>query len=379
MDIQELRREIDGVDRDLVKLFERRMHLAAEIADYKKKNRLPVQDRLREREVLAQVSGAAGPELEEYAQVLFSTLFDLSRSYQSSLNAEETPLTAEIMAAAENTPKLFPTKGVVACQGVEGAYSQLACDKLFKNPSIMYFRSFEGVFQAVEKGLCQFGVLPIENSSYGSVSGVYDLMHRYRFRIIRSIKLHIDHNLLARPGAKPDGIREIFSHEQAVGQCAGYLAARPGIKVTICENTAAAAKMVAESGREDLAAISSGDCARLYGLQVLDQHIQDRENNYTRFICIAKDLAVYPGANRISLMFSVPHKPGALYRMIAKFAALGVNLTKLESRPIPGKDFEFLFYFDLEATVWSEKVMKLLSQLSESKELFVFLGCYSEV
>ena len=219
MDIQELRREIDGVDRDLVKLFERRMHLAAEIADYKKKNRLPVQDRLREREVLAQVSGAAGPELEEYAQVLFSTLFDLSRSYQSSLNAEETPLTAEIMAAAENTPKLFPTKGVVACQGVEGAYSQLACDKLFKNPSIMYFRSFGGVFQAVEKGLCQFGVLPIENSSYGSVSGVYDLMHRYRFRIIRSIKLHIDHNLLARPGAKPDGIREIFSHEQAVGQC----------------------------------------------------------------------------------------------------------------------------------------------------------------
>lgn len=379
MDIQQARREIDAVDHELVKLFRRRMCLAAEIADDKRRRNLPVLDRLREREVLARVSEEAGPELEEYARVLYSTLFDLSRSYQISLNAGETPLVREILEAAENTPKLFPQKGVVACQGVEGAYSQIACDKLFKSPSIMYFRSFEGVFQAVEKGLCQYGLLPIENSSYGSVNGVYDLMRRYHFHIIRGIRLHIDHNLLARPGTKLSQVREIFSHEQAVGQCAAYLAARPGIKVTICENTAAAAKMVAESGREDAAAISSHDCAQLYGLRVLDEHIQDRENNYTRFICIAKDLAIYPGANRISLMFSVAHKPGALYSMIAKFAALGVNLTKLESRPIPGKDFEFLFYFDLEASVWSEKVTRLLSELSKTNELFVFLGCYSEI
>ena len=137
--------------------------------------------------------------------------------------------------------------------------------------------------------------------------------------------------------------------------------------------------MVAESPRRDVAAISSHDCAQLYGLQVLDEHIQDRENNYTRFICISKDLAIYPGANRISLMFSVSHKPGSLYHMIAKFAALDINLTKLESRPIPGKDFEFLFYFDMEASVWSEKVMRLLAELSSGNELFVFLGCYSEI
>ena len=214
MDIQQARREIDAVDHELVKLFRRRMCLAAEIADDKRRRNLPVLDRLREREVLARVSEEAGPELEEYARVLYSTLFDLSRSYQISLNAGETPLVREILEAAENTPKLFPQKGVVACQGVEGAYSQIACDKLFKSPSIMYFRSFEGVFQAVEKGLCQYGLLPIENSSYGSVNGVYDLMRRYHFHIIRGIRLHIDHNLLARPGTKLSQVREIFSHER---------------------------------------------------------------------------------------------------------------------------------------------------------------------
>lgn len=379
MDIQELRQEIDRVDEELIRLFRRRMAAAAQIAQYKKQHNLPVLDRLREREVLARAAEAAGPELEEYARVLFATLFDLSRSYQTGQTIGESPLTKEILSAAESTPKLFPTKGLVACQGVEGAYSQIACDKLFKNPSILYFRSFEGVFQAVEKGLCQYGLLPIENSSYGSVNGVYDLMHRYHFHIIRSIRLHIDHHLLAKGGTKREEIREIFSHEQAVGQCSAYLAARPEVKVTICENTAAAAKMVAESPRRDVAAISSHDCAQLYGLQVLDEHIQDRENNYTRFICISKDLAIYPGANRISLMFSVSHKPGSLYHMIAKFAALDINLTKLESRPIPGKDFEFLFYFDMEASVWSEKVMRLLAELSSGNELFVFLGCYSEI
>ena len=209
MDIQELRQEIDRVDEELIRLFRRRMAAAAQIAQYKKQHNLPVLDRLREREVLARAAEAAGPELEEYARVLFATLFDLSRSYQTGQTIGESPLTKEILSAAESTPKLFPTKGLVACQGVEGAYSQIACDKLFKNPSILYFRSFEGVFQAVEKGLCQYGLLPIENSSYGSVNGVYDLMHRYHFHIIRSIRLHIDHHLLAKGGTKREEIREI--------------------------------------------------------------------------------------------------------------------------------------------------------------------------
>jgi chorismate mutase/prephenate dehydratase len=246
-------------------------------------------------------------------------------------------------------------------------------------PDIIYFRSFENVFQAVEQGLCDFGLLPIENSSYGSVNSVYDLMRHHNFHIVRSIRLHIDHNLLAKPGTALEDIREIISHEQAIGQCSVFLGNHPEIKVTVCENTASAAKLVAESERRDIAAISSRNCAQLYGLDILSDKLQNSENNYTRFICIAKDLAIYPGADRISLMFSVPHNPGALYRMIAQFAALGLNLTKLESRPIAGRDFEFLFYFDMEASVWSEDVLRLLGECSAAEELFVFLGSYSEM
>ena len=262
---------------------------------------------------------------------------------------------------------------------MEGAYSQIACDKLFAMPDIVYFKSFEGVFQAVEQGLCEYGVLPIENSSHGTVSAVYDLMRHYKFHILRSIKVQINHMLLANPGAKKETIREIFSHEQALGQCAAYLKQFPDAKITVVENTAVAAKRVGESGRTDVAAISSRDCAALYGLAILEEDVQDAASNFTRFICITKELRIYPGASRISLMLSLPHRPGALYAMIAKFSALGLNLIKIESRPIPGRDFEFLFYFDMEASVYSDEVLSLLGELSEEPELFILLGCYSEV
>jgi len=379
MDIQELRGNIDRIDRQLIELFSQRMETSSMIAAYKKENRLPVYDPAREREILARVSAMAGPELEDYTRVLFQTLFDLSRSYQRSQSPTYNELMEAIEQAKETTPPLFPQRALVACQGVEGAYSQLACDKLFSAPSIMYCKTFDGVFQAVQNGLCRFGILPIENSSYGSVTAVYDLMGNYNFHIVRSLKLHIDHCLLAKPGTKMEDVKEIFSHEQAIGQCSRFLASLTGVKVTVCANTAEAAKMVSESERTDVASISSHNCASLYRLDTLNDHIQNRENNYTRFICITKDLQIYPGAGRMSMMFTLPHTPGSLYRMIARFAALGLNITKLESRPISGRDFEFMFYLDVEASVWSKEVVSLLGELSSSGEHFSFLGSYSEV
>jgi len=379
MKLEDIRREIDTIDNELTDLFVARMGKAAEIAECKKEGNIGVVNKMREREILSRVSERSGEEIEGYTRVLFNTLFDLSRSYQTRLLTDTSKFYASVENALENTPKLFPEKGFVACQGVEGAYSQIACDKLFKAPSILYFRHFDGVFAAVEKGLCQYGILPIENSSYGSVGQVYDLMSKHNFHIVRSIKLHIHHTLLAKRGTDMKGIKEIFSHEQAIGQCSEFLRSMGDVKITVCENTAAAAERVAASDRTDVAAISSANCAELYGLSILSEDIQNSDNNYTRFICISKEMQIYPGANKISLMLSTPHKPGALYSLIAKFATAGINITKLESRPIPGRDFEFVFYFDVEASLYSKDVLSVLADLDASPELFVFLGSYSEV
>lgn len=379
MGLDELRVRMDEINSEMVKLFVERMDLSMDIAKYKSENKLAVLDRERERKILSSVAKQAGEPYEDYTQLLFRTLFELSRAYQNSIMGATSPLSAKIETAIKNTPQLFPNKAVVACQGVEGAYSQLACDKLFPHADIMYFQRWDDVFHAVEKGLCKYGVLPIENSTYGSVGGVYDLMKKYNFSIVRSVKLRISHNLLAKPGVKPEEITEVYSHEQAIGQCSAFLSKNPQIKVNVCANTAMAAKMVAESDRNDVAAISSKQCAELYGLKVLSDTIQNSDNNYTRFICISRDLEIYPGASRISLMLTLPHRPGSLSELMSRFSMMGLNLTKLESRPIPGKDFEFMFYFDLEASVLSPSVLRMLDELENGPDTFVFLGNYIEV
>lgn len=377
MTLEDIRREIDQTDKVLLEAFCRRMTLAGEVAKIKQAEHLPLRHPAREREILARVAGEAG-EFGPWARVLYSTLINVSCAYQEQLLTEEDRLTRDIRRALEDTPTLFPTDGTVACQGVEGAYSAQAACRLFPAGNLTFFRSFEHVFDAVESGLCRYGVLPIENSSNGSVSAVYELMKNKNFHIIRSVRLNVCHQLLALPGTKLEDIREITSHEQALGQCGAFLKSLTDVTVTAAPNTAVAAQRVAQSGRHDLAAIASPQCAELYGLKPIADRIQNSENNHTRFICIQKDMHIYPGADRISLMLSAPHRPGGLYELIAKFSALGLNLTKLESRPIPGRDFEFLFYFDFEGSVHSPEVLTLLQSLANECETFAFLGNYSE-
>ena len=379
MDLKELRGQIDEIDDQLVELFVKRMDIAAAIGDYKKANNLPVFVPAREREKLKDVAEKAGSEMANYTRVLYSMLFELSRSYQSKRNDVLSPLYQQIHNAIENTPKLFPTAPMVACQGVEGAYAQIACEKIFQNPFIMYFKNFDGVFTAIEQGLCQYGILPIENSTAGSVKKVYDLMIHHKFSIVRTFRLKIDHNLLANPGANLTTIKEIYSHEQAINQCSGFLAKLPGVKIIPVENTAVAAEMVASSGRTDVAAISSRSCMELYGLISLATSIQDEGNNRTRFICISKNLEIYPGSDKTSIMMILNHRPGALYRVLARLYALGINVTKLESRPLPDRDFEFMFYFDLETSIYSEEFVQLICELDELCEEFTYLGSFCEV
>ena len=379
MEINELREQINQIDDEMARLFAKRMDTVLEVARYKKESGKPVLDRSRERAVLARVADIVGEPYEQYSKVLWNILFDLSRSYQNQMLSEGSQLEDQIRKACQSTSVLFPTKAVVAVQGVEGSYSQQACDKMFSLPSIMYFNQFEGVFQAVQQGLCQYGILPIENSSAGSVTGVYDLMKKYNFHIVRSLKLKVDHSLLANPGVQLADIREVVSHTQGINQCSEFLKQHPAIKVTPMANTAAAAQYVAQSGRRDVAAISSQNCAQLYGLQVLLDGFQNSDHNYTRFICISKQLEIYPGASKISLMLTLPHTPGSLYGLISRFSALGLNLTKLESRPMPGKDFEFMFYFDFDASCYAPQTVAMLGDLSRDLEGFTFLGSYSEV
>ena len=379
MDLKELRGQIDEIDDQLVKLFCQRMDIAAQVAQYKKEQGLPILMPAREREKLQDVSQKAGPEMAGYTRTLYTMLFELSRSYQSKLFGGSQALYNSITKAIDSTPKLFPQSAMVACQGVEGAYSQLACEKIFANPMIMYFKTFDGVFQAIDQGLCKYGILPIENSTAGSVTKVYDLMIQHNFYIARTFRLKVDHNLLANPGAKLEDIQEVYSHEQAINQCSAFLHSLKGVNVVPVANTAVAAEMVAASGRKDVAALSSRSCMELYNLKNLAASVQDKGNNRTRFICISKNMEIYPGSDKTSIMMVLSHKPGALYKVLARIYSLGINVTKLESRPIPDREFEFMFYFDLETSIYSDQFAELMCELESLCEEFKYLGSYTEV
>ena len=370
--------EIEQIDKQIMELSARRLALTAKKDSELSKSESAVMSRKYEREFLSSIE-AHDMNMESCQRVLFRTMFNLSRSYSTSQIGYKSHLSEDIANALNNTSSTFPQKALVACQGVEGAYSQIACDKLFANANIMFFRTFDGVFQAVESGLCQYGVLPIENSSHGSVNAVYDLMKEHKFHIVRSKKLQISHRLLAKAGTKFENVREVFSHEQAIGQCSKFFKEHKEIKTTVVANTAIAAQMVADSDRDDVACISSQDCMDLYNLQVLSDHILNSDHNYTRFICISKNLEIYPGADRASIMLALGHKPGTLSDTLAKISAMGFNLTKIESRPISGKDFEFMFYLDIDASVYSDAFVNLLCQLDQDPEAFTYLGSYSEV
>jgi chorismate mutase/prephenate dehydratase len=378
MELNNYREHLDTIDKELLCLFIERMAIAGEIAQWKQQNSMPVLDLRREKEKLRTMEEMSPEDLKEYSVSLFSLIMELSRSYQNRIIHPASAETLAIEQALKKTPQLFPETAIVACQGVEGAYSGIACEKLFKRPSIFYFSSFDAVFSAIEKGLCRYGVIPVENSTAGTVNAVYDLMRKHDFRIVRSVRVKIDHNLLVKPGTKPEDIREIYSHAQAIAQCSAFLQSMPNVKVIPCENTAVAAKKVAESQDKGIAALSSRSCSKLYGLEILKADVQDSGNNHTRFICISKNLEIYPGADRTSLMMVLPHEPGSLYRLLSRFNALGINLTKLESRPVAGRDFEFMFCFDMDASVYSPAFTRLLGTLEAAADSLTWLGSYSE-
>ena len=378
-ELKDIRASIDALDSRIAALLAERLELADAVAEAKRASGGPVNDPVREREILTRLSSEVGPRCGRDVRTVYSTLFGVSKARQRQQLMGGTPLDREIDAAIARGAAELGLAMVASC-GAEGSYSQQAASRMFEVPTILYFNSFEKVFEAVESGVCPYGVLPVENSSVGSVAAVYDLMQKHRFHIVRGMKLRIRHVLLGNPGASVDRLAEVSSHSHALSQCGAFLKSHPSLKAVPETNTAVAARELAASGRTDRAVIASRACAELYGLQVLADDVSDASDNYTRFICIARELSVSERANKLGVMLSLPHRPGSLCEVISKFAAVGVNLTKLESRPVAGSPFEFRFIFEFEASAKSADVRALLSELSTDPEIdhFAFLGAYEE-
>ena len=375
MKIDQLREEIDKIDDQLSKLYLKRMDICKAIGEEKAKENLPVNVSKRENDVLSRICKGVDEEKIVYLKQLYDEIFLQSKNYQSSLRDVRSPSVDKIREALSEERKSFPISATVACQGVDGAFSGLAARRLFEITDITYFKTFDGVFNAVEKGLCDYGVLPIENSTTGSVLPVYDLMKQHNFYIVKSIRVPVKQCLVAKdPKAK---ITKVFSHEQALAQCAEFIK-NTGLTAVAVENTAVAAQMVANMEEENVAAICSGDCAKIYGLSVVKEGIQDAEFNYTRFICISKKLRIFRGADKISVMTALEHKVGSLNNLLSRFYTQGLNLTKLESRPVGGGNFEFMFYFDFEGDVERKGLLNIIADLENSSDKFVFLGSYKE-
>ena len=379
LDLTEIRGKIDKLDDELAALFVRRMALCAEVAAYKKQTAKAVRDASRENAIIARLTDGLSEKDAKAVDKLYRAIFDISRASQQELLAGDVKKSAlfDELQNAVKSDRFVPSPAV-ACQGVEGAYSSLACRKLFEKPPILYFKDFESVFRSVESGLCRYGVLPFENSIHGSVTEVYDRLSKGKVKVAASVKLPIHHALLAADGRTLSDITEVYSHKQAVAQCSDFLAAHRNIKVNICENTAMAAKMVAESDRRDIAAISSESCASLYHLHILGRDLQNSDVNYTMFYCITKEIEIVDEVDKAAFMFNIPNRTGSLADVLGRFAAYGINLIKIESRPICGKDFEFMFYCEADCKGLDEPLVRLLCELSQSLEVFRFIGAYKE-
>ena len=377
MNLNETRARIDAIDKELLSLFEQRMAASMDVARYKKENGLTVFDPAREQQILERVRAEADPCFAGYAVSFWQGVMNLSKSMQRELMEETGPGAQALRAlsAKKRAPVACPR---VAVQGLAGAYSHQAALRLYPDGQVSFMPRWSDVLDAVQAGVCDYGVLPIENSSAGSVAEVYDLLRAYQFYIVKAWPLTVRHALLGVRGAKIQNIRRVYSHPHAFPQCAPFFREHHKMEQVPYTNTAMAAAHVARTGDETCAALCSRECAALYGLDVLAENVQQTQQNCTRFVSVSRRLEIPDNANKISLLFSLPHVNGSLARTLARFANRGLNLTKIESRPNPQKNFEYIFYIDLTGRLDTGAAASLLGALKDELADFHFLGNYCE-
>ncbi|MCR5216994.1 MAG: prephenate dehydratase [Lachnospiraceae bacterium] len=375
LDLNEIRKEIDRVDTDLVALFEKRMALTTKVAKYKVRTGKKVLDTEREKAKLAAISGLVTNEINKHGiNEIFTEIMATSRKQQYMLLETMGQTAREDYVALEEVPK---DRVKVVYQGVPGAYSWIAMRNYFgeavENVNV---RSFKDAIIMVEEGKVDYAVVPIENSTAGIVNNVYDLLADHKVYIIAETFVEVKHALLGVPGATMEDIQSVYSHVQALNQCRKFLEAHPHWKSYDKSNTAASAKMVAELNDPTIAAIASKEAAQFYGLSVLQEEINTEENNTTRFVILTNQRQFVKDAKKVSICFEAAHTSGSLYDMLSHIIYNGLNMTKIESRPIEGQAWEFRFFVDFDGNIDDPAVMNALRGIEEESLHIKLLGNY---
>lgn len=373
-DIKLLRNKIDEIDSQLLPLFLSRMECSHQVADYKRANNLPVLDKEREKQILADKAAKVSDENKDAVKSFFAGIMAISRAAQTK---DLTTASADLFKLEKFDSDELNSDPIVAYQGIPGANSETALIKFFgeecKKTNVM---TFGEVADAVEAGNADFGVLPVENSSTGSISGVLDLLEKRDLYIIGEVAVEIDHCLVGMKGAELRDIRTVYSHEQGYMQCKAFIDSYPKMEFAPYHNTAMAAKMISGLGDISNAAIADRRTAQLYGLDILAENISSIGTNITRFAIIAKHGHLDPGYNKISIMFTLPHKSGALSSLLSVLADEGLNLVKIESRPSHNGSFEYIFFVDFEGNLLDEKINNVMAQIASSTASLKILGNY---
>lgn len=375
-ELRSLRNEIDVVDRQIADLLQQRMSITQRVGEYKVQNNMKVLDEEREKQVLAAKTALSDdPAMQSALATVFEAIMSLSRKQQRQLVQENDPLFDYYLSERSQTRAPLPQPRVLY-QGEQGAYTeQAAADFFGEQVSRNRVDTWEEIFEALKNGSADYGVLPIENSSTGAINQVYDLLAQYGAHIVGEQIIKVEHCLMAPKGASLERITDVYSHEQGLSQCAEYLKGHTWERHAML-NTAIAAKFVAQSGDVTKAAIGSRRAAALYGLDVLAERINFNSSNYTRFVVVSPAMELRDGADKISAMFTLPHTSGSLHRMLTIFAVTGLNVMKLESRPIMGKSWEYLFFVDFSGNLNQDGMDGVIRELTQTASGFSVLGNY---
>lgn len=370
------RKEIDRIDQKILALFEERLALSKDVAEYKISHKKNVYDKEREREKLEHLASLASDDFSRQGIVeLFEQIMSTSRKKQYRLLAEHGLLESHSYTSYETFDF---TGSKVVFQGVEGAYSQKALQAFFGDEVQSFcVDTWREAMEVITRGEADYAVLPIENSTAGIVAQNYDLLIEYDVSIIGEQVIRIDHALLGCPGAKLSDIRTVYSHPQALMQCSVYLEqTHPEFESKSMRNTAVAAQTVREENDVTKAAIAGIENARRYGLEILDEKIQDNKENETKFIIVCRDKKFLKTADKVSLSFELPNEKGSLYHILSHFIFNGLNMTKIESRPRVGRNWDYRFFVDFQGNLEQEEVRNALRGLKEETDSFKILGNY---